>query len=754
MNDAALAIMAKIRMLYERGEEQKRFLAFHPFAHPLTKGDLAFTDPNSDLASPQELKRAAADFATFVNLIPTVDPVWMYDGRMLWNEYGTIFRLASVADDQLSSEEEATLEAAHDVLYEEREVTDPDTGKTNTELVETEKHERYRQYKKKHQDAKERYNQAVITAENAEDADVKEAAAAEQDELEEAVEEALREWKGKGHKNEIEEAFADIDRLSGRGPKLLWQDWKEQYDRGGPESDVLIDRTFYPTSYWPTSFYRDEATGSWTTVTMDGSEVRSLANRAKADMPDLTDSGLVDDGGQADLEIERLSVELARVEIVRPWFDPSLLRSRVWRWRHGREPLSDGGDPPRGSLPAYTTSMVFARNLTIELEPRSEPNERAVNRLKDGDLVSFGPMLLKQVHSTVESGQVSRLETATFDPEETKALRELTSEVAVARAAPARGPQLARATASPQMARMTVEVEHGDVLARNTALANLASGIAGSNVRANPIARSADHVGQVERLPFRAALDIHPARPAERGASESRPARPAERSASEPRPARHARPARARPRRSGADEDDNRRSERDRTSVPASRGSRSRDPRTRGAVVRDHRDGGRVVRDHRTNRPPIVIEPGDIELPDRPRPSTTGFKGHVREQGDDGKPGSPIEDAQITFDKDGSSFKRTVKTDENGAYRANVPPGRYLASVHRFGYRDYPSSSPDPWAGVVVLSGDGFQDFDVTLEIDPTEQTQVEAWETMQLIAFMCETVPKSPNPDEELAWS
>ena len=62
-----------------------------------------------------------------------------------------------------------------------------------------------------------------------------------------------------------------------------------------------------------------------------------------------------------------LSVELLKAAIVRPWMDPLVLRSRAWRFSDDREPLSNGGVPPSGSLPAYISSIVLARNLRVEL---------------------------------------------------------------------------------------------------------------------------------------------------------------------------------------------------------------------------------------------------------------------------------------------------------------------------------------------------------------------------------------------------
>ncbi len=68
-----------------------------------------------------------------------------------------------------------------------------------------------------------------------------------------------------------------------------------------------------------------------------------------------------------------LTFEIAQAAIVRPWFHPSFIKSKSWRFSPGSDGVvsgdmvSDGGDPPKGLMPAYPTSVIFIRNLSMQI---------------------------------------------------------------------------------------------------------------------------------------------------------------------------------------------------------------------------------------------------------------------------------------------------------------------------------------------------------------------------------------------------
>lgn len=613
MNDAQLAIMAKIRLLYEgSGEESNIFVTFPELALPMTERDLAFiADDDEDQLSPQERLQAAADFATQVNLVPRVRPLWVHDGTLLWNECERILTQAQVAGTSLSEEETRTLERARALLYQPQEAREGNGGPATGNLVPTPMLEAYQECQQAYFAAHERFTAARLTAEHAEDPVVRGQWEVQKERLQSEVDQARRDWVSRGHKNEVEEAFADIDRLTGRGPKLMWDDWKDVMRRA-ERNDVNVDRTFYETAYWPPRFYREETKGTWTTLTLHGSEVDSLSAGAVEELSTLaTETSEIG----ADVEIESLSVELARVEIMRPWFDPALLRSRAWRWGHEHEPLSDGGDPPQGSVPAYTTSLIFARNLTITLAPQSSRNEAAVDRLQNGALLSFGNVLLEQVPSTAQPKKVTSLKSAEIDPQETLFFR-------AANFAP------------------PVEAESGRMMAM-----------------ARPRFDSAT-----------ASFDLESVRPALRSLV-----------------------------------------------MPAS-----------GPLL------GRAR-----------AQPAEA------RPALSTVVGRVLERDAEGTVGDGINQAYVTYEQEDGEGMTTVQSDDSGAFRVRLAPGRYRITARRFGYKPF-RNAPD----VTVIHADEWSSTNIFLEPEPEEEREVELWKSVQLIAFVCQKVPKAPNPDPGLEWA
>ena len=716
MNDAELAIMAKIRLLFERSGTGDSFLSFN-VGYPLTEDDLDFTAGKNDRTGGEELiaLQKRADFSTLANQISEVDPIWTPRTGELSTIYRMIFDLGKVATVRPSSEDKEKLQAARAVLYTTRGVADADIGEDTTQVVNTPEYESYLEHEKAYFDTLEKLNEAKITVEHSSDA--AEAGAPNEQaigELERARADAWKRWNEQGYKNKIEGAIEDIRRLESRGPGLLWRDWITQFETATRENNPSTNHFFYPTTYVPANFVESD---SWTRVTLDQSEIASLTERAREEAPELAESELVRTDIQSDLEIERLSVELARIKLLRPWFESEVPRSRIWKWQFDREPLSDGGDPPRGTLPAYMDSMVFARNLEIKLKAGNERNEAAVKHLQEGNLLSFGPIILNQIASTAEPRQVTELRTASFDPEETLALQEITREV-VARPITAR---------TDEPIKVATEVENADIIARSPALADLATIIAGTNVRTEPGSGTPQGSKGTDRGLLRANLELQPTLLTERTTSDSGSGN---QSSTE---ARRAQPAVR----------DHRSTTRAKPAQPAVRDHRTgRSARPARSVVRDHRSptparpGGR----------PVVVTP----VP-RPRPSPAGgFVGRVLEQRSGGSD-RPIEDARIRFEREEDTLRKTVLSDVRGRYRVELPRGRYTISSRRSGYNNFPPADSDE--GLVTLPGNEFETFDISMEKQTAEQTEVDAWETIQLIGFICKKLPKAPNPAPELTW-
>ncbi len=400
-SNVVAALMTKLELLFGKASDplgqsgKDTFLSFQLPAIPYSVKELSFRLPASESGlTPQEEKNFAADFARLVNLIPATSDIWASDGRTLWNEYSTILTQAIVASDDPTNNEAAELQQARD-------------------LLDSPKYTAYQQYLKAYMSAVENYNGLKLKADNSTDTKVQEDWKLQEPGYKALIKSAFLEWIAKGFKLEIEEAFADIDRIGGRNPQLLWASWKDDFNQS-VRTD-LEGQNFYETHFFPENFFKPDAQGQWTKLTIDASEIAALSAKAPDGIRNLVSSSSSGMETQAvELEIARLSVELVRVSIVRSWLNPSVFRSNVWKWSGSKEPLSDGQIPPQGSLPAYTTSMILARNFQVELKPNSEKNTKIIRRLQEGELLLVGPLPLRAVSKTVDARSVTKLDASTI----------------------------------------------------------------------------------------------------------------------------------------------------------------------------------------------------------------------------------------------------------------------------------------------------------------------------------------------------
>jgi Carboxypeptidase regulatory-like domain len=63
--------------------------------------------------------------------------------------------------------------------------------------------------------------------------------------------------------------------------------------------------------------------------------------------------------------IESIELDLQVFKVERFWLWDALFGNRLWDWETPDEPVSTGGQPPSGRLPAYTTAVIIARNLRV-----------------------------------------------------------------------------------------------------------------------------------------------------------------------------------------------------------------------------------------------------------------------------------------------------------------------------------------------------------------------------------------------------
>jgi hypothetical protein len=340
-NDIASAILSKLELLFF---DQDSFIAFTIPGIALTSKDLAFhfTDSTSGLTARQALE-ASSSFARLVNLTPDVSRKWSSDGRVIWSIYEIVLSQAVLASDNTTAVEGDELQKAKDFLYEQKEVADL-LGKRIT-TVDTDSLSKYKLYRSAYLQSQYEYNSMKLRAELSSDPTVKSEWITIEPLKRSSVDQAFQDWVSKGFKGDVEKAFATIEQITGRSPRITWEKWKDEFEQN--RMTDISGQDFYQTYFYPQKFYESVSDASWVTIQLDASEIQNLNSTTG------TSSILPLDTGK-NFTILSLSIELIRVAIIRPWLD--------------------GATSPTGDLPSYISEAIFTRNLVIRFDPALTEN--------------------------------------------------------------------------------------------------------------------------------------------------------------------------------------------------------------------------------------------------------------------------------------------------------------------------------------------------------------------------------------------
>jgi hypothetical protein len=343
---AQLALMVKARKVFGAAST---FLSFPVTPLPFAPGDLDLVP--SAVADADEVRRVLAnqqEFATLTNLIPE-GPIWLpTDSNALWDECERVFADAIVAESSRTVEEERRYAEARAFLR----VPTADGGEEESPAATA-----YREHRDMYFLAQQEYLAAKSTAETSTDsATVSNWRSAVEPALRARLAEVATAWIVTGFRNQVEAAQTLVETLGSRSPLQRWAEWREQFvvdiDAQTGASDGA---RYFPTSFAPSNAIEE---GAWKPFRLEQAEVEALIAEVPAEERErLT-------GGKA-TQVQSLAFEFSSAVIVRPWFAPDALRARVWKLPPGEPALSDGAEPPQGTLPAYVTAVVFARRVIV-----------------------------------------------------------------------------------------------------------------------------------------------------------------------------------------------------------------------------------------------------------------------------------------------------------------------------------------------------------------------------------------------------
>jgi hypothetical protein len=196
---------------------------------------------------------------------------------------------------------------------------------------------------------------------------------------------AMDDWIATGYKEDYEKIAAYIAQVSERDLTLLKADYMDDLQKA-KLTGLASGSDFYYSSLVPASF----ATSSgWSRFSFSGGDYSRHSNSTfnSSGWSAQASAGYFGFGahgggshseskatytGSFNMDTFALSFEIAQIPIVRPWFKSSFLVSKTWRFDPGNpdvknDLLNDGGSPPKGLIPAYPTTIIFIRNLHMEI---------------------------------------------------------------------------------------------------------------------------------------------------------------------------------------------------------------------------------------------------------------------------------------------------------------------------------------------------------------------------------------------------
>ncbi len=164
-------------------------------------------------------------------------------------------------------------------------------------------------------------------------------------------------------------AMANANQL-GTGLDALFQNLRAKLT-SSTLTDLVLGTQFCPTVFYPVDFYQSAYDSNRQTVELNPQEGDVLVP--------------VPAGG-------KITGEMITVRLQRSWLSPWVFANRAWRFSpdSGMQPISDGGDPPSGSMPLFPSALLIARNVKTVLPPNRAPAAAAVL----SDAPSFAPFKL------------------------------------------------------------------------------------------------------------------------------------------------------------------------------------------------------------------------------------------------------------------------------------------------------------------------------------------------------------------------
>ncbi|MGI0491813.1 hypothetical protein ACN4EG_08370 [Alkalinema pantanalense CENA528] len=439
LNDLGKVLLSQLHQITTGGDQtvppsKDTFVSWCEPGIPFMPEDFLFCAKGlgggKDAEEDKLLVQQAFNLANLIDFIP--DPRRTYNNDQqqtifstsearLSHLYGEILRFSKVVSYELSDKEKAKLEKFRNLLRAKKVVKDIITDEEKEVTEDGPVKKAYDSKMVEYIAAATEYNAKRIAAQSAIGPEGKQAVAdwtnnAQLYRL--RVKAAMDAWVSGGYRNEVDQMNAYINQVTQRD-LLLWKQRLLEFYDDADQSGLGAGQTFKYTTLIPGNF---ASSGGWTNYSVSHSAVNSSTRSSTSswNAGAGVNFGLFSIGGGASGSSQKyssnfgvssfkLSFELAQIVISRPWFYPEFFMNRGWTlrkgegWTYGDMP-SDGAAPPNGNLVGYPTTILFARNISIESAEFVSAYREFSKQVSGGGSVGWGPIRLSGGYSHGSKG--------------------------------------------------------------------------------------------------------------------------------------------------------------------------------------------------------------------------------------------------------------------------------------------------------------------------------------------------------------
>ncbi|MBT8410819.1 MAG: hypothetical protein KJP02_03345 [Octadecabacter sp.] len=370
----------------------------------------------------------AAEFSRMLNKVPAVPE--FEDGKaramILHNPqndvisvYQNLLRMSETASYKISEKDKAKIERLRGLFWEKFEEEDLITEEKVTKWRKSRLMTEYERCMMDYEVAMMAFQNAKAEAASGRVAGAAARFAMTGPILQNKVRFARDQWETSGRKTDVEKVAAYIGSVGMRDAGLIKADLLARMESTKMLSPMGGE--FYMTTLTPSSFLDEDA--GWLEFSFSkyanssdhSSEYKNTETKAGGALVLPIGLSIGGRGSKAKQTSEsrrgfqaenfHFKCEYTMVNIDRgSFFDRAFVQSNMWRFPDGMDPISDGGEPPTGQMPAITTRAILVRNLEMRISFRKgEASKFAeASQTSGGGGVAYGPFVMRASHSVDE----------------------------------------------------------------------------------------------------------------------------------------------------------------------------------------------------------------------------------------------------------------------------------------------------------------------------------------------------------------